>query len=172
MGRRLALLLPLAIAACAEAPPATAPLDLENAAALDRAPAADHATDPLLRALRQATSRFHSTTLAVRTGYQPDDHCVPNMGFHWVDPSLVDPVFDPVRPEVMLYAPGPGGNLQLVAVEYIVLDVGQPRPSFGGRLFDVGGTPVPVPHWSQHVWLYQDNPDGMLTAFNPVVSCP
>jgi hypothetical protein len=83
----------------------------------------------------------------------------------------VDPVFDPLQPEVMLYAPGPGGKPRLVAVEYIVIDVGQPRPSFGDHPFDVGGTPVPVPHWSQHVWLYQDNPDGLLTADNPAVCC-
>ena len=32
--------------------------------------------------------------------------------------------------------------------------------------------PVPVPpHYDLHVWLYRENPDGMLAAFNPDVSC-
>lgn len=126
----------------------------------------------LLKALRNATAKFNSTTQAQKAGYLPDDHCVPNMGYHWANFDLVDPVFDPLKPEVMLYATGPGGNLRLVAVEYVVIDVGQDRPSFDGHLFDIGGTPVPAPHWSLHVWLYEPNPTGMFTAFNPKISCP
>lgn len=93
------------------------------------------------------------------------------MGFHWVNPTLVDGVFDPEKPEAVLYAPGPNGNLRLVAVEYIVINLGQPRPSFGNQPFNVGGTPVPAPHWSLHVWLYEENPNGLFTPFNPNVSC-
>lgn len=131
----------------------------------------------LLLSVRAATARFHSTTQAIMAGYEPDDHCVSapglgGMGYHWANPSLVDPVFDPLKPEVVLYATGPDGNLRLVALEYIVINVGQPRPSFGDQLFDIGGTPVPVPHWSLHVWLYEHNPSGMFRPFNPNISCP
>jgi len=56
-------------------------------------------------------------------------------------------------------------------VEYIVINVGQPQPSFDGHPFDVGGTPVPVPHWSLHAWVHLDNPNGVHTPFNPSVSC-
>jgi hypothetical protein len=88
--------------------------------------------------------------------------------------SLVDPVFNPMKPEVVLYATGQGGNLRLVALEYIVINVGQPAPLFGNQPFDVGGSPVPVPvpHWSLHVWLYENNPSGMFRPFNPNISCP
>lgn len=131
----------------------------------------------LLQSIRNATSRFHSTTQAIKAGYEPDDHCVSvpglgGMGYHWANPSLIDPVLDPLNPEVMLYASGPGGNLRLVAVEYVVINVGQPRPMLGNQLFDIGGTPVPVPHWSLHVWLYEENPDGIFRPFNPNISCP
>jgi hypothetical protein len=131
----------------------------------------------LLQAVRSATSRFHSTTQAIKAGYEPDDHCVSvpglgGMGYHWVNPLLVDPVFDPLKPEAVLYATGPGGNLRIVALEYIVIDLGQAAPMFGDQPFDVGGTPVPVAHWSLHVWLYEDNPSGMFTPFNPNISCP
>ena len=94
------------------------------------------------------------------------------MGYHWVNPSLVDPVFDPRHPEVVLYANGPGGKLRLVALEYIVIDIGQDRPMFGDHPFDIGGTPVPDPHWSLHVWLYEENPNGIFTPFNPKIVCP
>jgi hypothetical protein len=94
------------------------------------------------------------------------------MGYHWANPPRIDPTFDPMKPEVVLYATGPGGNLRLVAVEYIVLNIGQAAPMFGNQPFDVGGTPVPVPHWSLHVWLYENNPNGRFTNFNPNITCP
>jgi hypothetical protein len=130
-----------------------------------------------LQAVRQATARFHSQTQALKAGYEPNDHCVAfpglgGMGYHWLNPTLVDDVFDPLQPEVVLYATGPGGELKLVAIEYIVIDVGQERPSFAGHLFDIGGTPTPVPHWSLHVWLYEENPNGIFAPINPNISCP
>ena len=130
----------------------------------------------LVKSVRRATARFHSTAQAIAAGYEPDDHCVSapglgGMGFHWVNPSLVDPVFDPLKPEAVLYAMGPGGNLRLIAVEYIVINIGQPAPMFGDQPFDVGGTPVPVPHWSLHVWLHENNPSGIFAPFNPNISC-
>jgi len=130
----------------------------------------------LAREVRQATARFSSTTQATNAGYAVASPCVAGpaggMGFHWLNQGLVDPVFDPTSPEAVLYDPGPDGHLKLVAVEYIVIDVGQPAPTFDGHPFDVGGTPVPVPHWSLHVWLFQENPNGLFTPFNPTVSCP
>jgi len=144
----------------------------KNAVASERRPETD-----LIRSVRAATSRFHSTTQAIMAGYEVDDHCVSvpglgGMGYHWANQTLVDPVFDPLKPEVVLYARGSDGELRLVALEYIVINVGQPRPSFGDQLFDIGGTPVPVSHWSLHVWLYENNPSGMFIPFNPNISCP
>lgn len=131
----------------------------------------------LLKALRAATARFHSTTQAIHAGYQVDDHCVSvpglgGMGYHWVNGSFVDPVFELLKPEAVLYETGAGGNLRLVAVEYIVVNTGQERPMFGDHPFDIGGTPLPVPHWSLHVWVHKENPSGIFVPFNPTVSCP
>jgi hypothetical protein len=133
-------------------------------------------TSQVIQSVRKATSRFHSTQQAIAAGYLPTDECVSvpglgGMGFHWVNPNLVDPVFDPMNPEAVLYATGPGGQLKLIAVEYIVINAGQPAPMFGTQAFMVGGTPVPAPHWSLHAWLYEENPSGMFAPFNPNVSC-
>jgi hypothetical protein len=133
--------------------------------------------DEWLQAVRGATARFHSKAQALKAGYQRNDHCVSipglgGMGYHWLNPLLLDDVFDPLQPEVMLYATGSDGELKLVAIEYIVLDVGQDRPEFAGYPFDILGTPQRVPHWSLHVWLYEENPNGIFTPFNPNISCP
>lgn len=129
----------------------------------------------LLKAVHAATARFHSTVQATRAGYAQASGCVASsaggMGYHWVKPANVDPSFDPLEPEAVLYAPDARGNLKLVAVEYIVIDVGQPAPTFDGHPFDVGGTPVPAPHWSLHVWVHRPNPNGTFVPFNPAVSC-
>jgi hypothetical protein len=164
----LALL--LAIAGCGDASDAALPTESTAASAVPAAGEPASEVD-LLRAVRQEAVRFRSTDEAALAGYEPTDHCVPGMGYHWLKPSLVDPVFDPLQPEVVLYAPGPDGRPKLVAVEYIVIDAGQPAPTFGEQPFDVGGTPVPVPHWSLHVWLYGENPDGIFTAYNQRVAC-
>lgn len=137
----------------------------------------DEADPELVRAVKAATARFNSKTQAARAGYMDPGHCVAApglgaMGYHWVNQELVDPVFDPLVPEALLYAYDKNGNKKLVGIEYIVIDVGQDHPHFGDYPFDVGGTPVPDPHYSLHVWLYESNPNGMFTPFNPNVFCP
>lgn len=130
----------------------------------------------LLKQVHAATARFHSTRQAANAGYAEDLFCVESpaggMGHHWVNMSLVDPVFDPRNPEVMLYAPDKNGKMKLVAVEYIVINATQPAPTFDGQAFDVGGTPVPVAHWSLHVWLGEPNPSGTFAPWNPNINCP
>lgn len=133
--------------------------------------------DALLKSLHKATARFHSKTQASKAGYVDTEECVAvpglgGMGVHWVNDALVDPVFDPLHPEALLYEPGPNGQEKLVGVEYIVIDVGQEAPTFAGQAFDVGGSPVPVDHWTLHVWLWKDNPAGLFMPFNPNVVCP
>ena len=70
-----------------------------------------------------------ATAQAEKAGYIIDPFCVEappgGMGHHWTNQSLVDAVFDPLQPEVMLYAPDKNGKLKLVAVEYIVINTGQ-----------------------------------------------
>lgn len=136
----------------------------------------------LIKLVRRATARYHSTNQALRAGYVPGEDCVDHpdlggMGYHWVNFELIDPYFDPANPEALLYEPDKNGNQKLVGVEYIVIDlaeeeyVGQNPPYFGDHPFDVGGTPMPDPHYSLHVWLYKDNPNGFFTPFNPNVTC-
>ncbi|MBB1283230.1 hypothetical protein HRH25_02510 [Flavisolibacter sp. BT320] len=145
-------------------------------------PAAHHVAhspeSDLLKAVRSATARFHSTNQAEMAGYLSSNHCVSvpglgGMGYHWANPTLVDAEFDPLQPEAVLYATAPNGKLRLIAVEYIVLkEPGMAWPMFGDQAFDDGGTPDPRPHWSLHVWLYENNPAGMFTPFNPNITCP
>lgn len=183
MLRRLLVAAPIALiafvgAGCDRALPTAEPQDhaLAHAAVAASAYDASPSSAALATRVHAATARFHSTVQATKAGYAVASPCVASpaggMGFHWVNGALVDPVFEPLRPEAILYAPDANGGLKKVAVEYIVVNVGEPAPTFGDQAFTVGGAPLPVPHWTLHVWLDEANPSGLFAPFNPNVSCP
>jgi hypothetical protein len=108
------------------------------------------------------------------------DHCfersgVGGMGVHHIDTAaLVDPTLDARRPEALVFVPGPGGQLRLGAVEYIVpMDLweeDEPPMVLGRRLHEL--EPVPGVHvWGLHVWLFEHNPYGLFADWNPRVAC-
>jgi hypothetical protein len=145
-----------------------------------------------LQAARSASARFNSLERAADAGYGPLPSGVPlheciaafdgsgAMGFHWLNPSLLDTTLDPVQPEVLVFAPDGRGNLKLVALEYVVFqeawiaEHGAAIPELFGRPFDVIGFPnryeVPA-FYALHAWLWEPNPDGVFNAFNAAVSC-
>lgn len=167
--------LAIIVAASCDGSKSTSPMAGHNHAVV--APSAVVFTSELANQVKEETARYHSQVQATKAGYAVASPCVAlpgvgAMGYHWVNNALVDPVFDPLQPEAVIYGPDAKGRLQLVAVEYIVINVGQPRPSFEGQLFDIGGAPVPVPHWTLHVWLHLSNPNGLFNPWNPAVVCP
>jgi hypothetical protein len=145
-----------------------------------------------LVAAKAAAARFNSLAQAAAAGYGPLPAGVPlheciaafdgsgAMGFHWLNPGLLDTTLDPAAPEVLVYGPDSHGNLKLVALEYIVFaepwaaEHGSLAPSLFGRTLTFVGEPnryeVPA-FWQVHAWLYESNPAGTFADFNPVVSC-
>jgi hypothetical protein len=175
---RVVLVASLAVS-CDRGTTATEPLSSahQNHVAVVAASPVGGAGNALVKELHAVASRFHSTKQAENAGYVADPHCVEvpglgGMGHHWVNQSLVDPVFDALNPEAVLYAPDKNGKMKLIAVEYIVINTGQPAPTFDGQAFAVGGTPIPAAHWSLHVWIGEPNPSGLFAPFNPNVDCP
>ncbi len=133
-----------------------------------------------LRAVRVATARFHSPTQALRAGYRASPECVASplggMGFHYENPALMaDPAIDASRPEILLYAPGSDGDLELVGVEYFRAAEGvTAAPQLFGRTFQgpmPGHHPGMGAHYDLHAWVWQANPAGTFTQFNPTVGC-
>lgn len=140
-----------------------------------------------LATARAASARFHDVRVAVAAGYFPTVplplvDCVVSppefspagvMGRHYVKASNFGST-DPTKPAALLYVSKPGGGLRLVAIEFLVPDKGQIRPSMFGNEFigpmpgHGGGMPV---HYDQHVWLWAHNPAGMFAPFNPAIHC-
>jgi hypothetical protein len=136
-----------------------------------------------LAQVRKATARYHRTSVAETEGYQlvPGlDHCFTNpgvgaMGYHYINVDLLDLELDPLRPEAMVYAPGPEGQLQLAAVEYIVPaqaweEAGSyDLPSVLGRNLHLNEA---LGVYVLHAWIFMNNPDGIFEDWNPNVTCP
>jgi hypothetical protein len=140
---------------------------------------------------KAATARFNSLTQAAAAGYglppsAPLHECIASfvasegaMGFHYINGALLDTVLDPTAPEALVYAEKANGELELVALEYVVFkepwDAENDHPPM---LFDEMFMEIPAPNryeipafYALHAWVWQDNPAGTFKAFNPDVSC-
>ncbi|MBR0672787.1 hypothetical protein [Neoroseomonas soli] len=138
---------------------------------------------PELAAVRDALERYQDPRAAIRGGYLSTLGCVEypvgGMGVHFLNPALIGPTADPMRPQILVYEPGPGGTLRLVAAEWFIpLATGvAERPTLFGRPFDgpmEGHEPLmprELHHYDLHVWLWKENPAGMFNSTNPDVGC-
>lgn len=143
--------------------------------------------DRLLGAVRAVSAKYHSYEQARQDGYSVEgEPCVASpaggMGYHAVNRALVgDPAIDPLRPEILLYGTKDNGTLELIGVEYMrrAADQTPPfdesdKPTLFGRTFD-GIMPEHAPgmgwHYDLHVWLWETNPTGLFSTWNPSVTC-
>jgi hypothetical protein len=136
---------------------------------------ADHAANPLAEKVREANSRFMDVAAATAEGYAPVP-CVSGatggaMGIHYVNGELIDDLIEIGRPEAVMYEPGPNGEMQLIAVEYIA--TAGPK-DLEGHLFHYVNAPnrYGLPQFYElHVWAWRENPTGTFADMNPNVSC-
>jgi hypothetical protein len=148
-----------------------------------------------LKRARDALDKYKDPIAAVHDGYFSTLGCVTypragaagqvpyaagGMGVHFLNVGLLGKPLDPLKPQILVYEPGPGGKLTLVAAEWFVPlspDV-KTRPQLFGKPFDgpmEGHHPLmpgALHHYDLHVWLWKENPAGMFAPTNPAVKCP
>ena len=170
-------------------------LVLTSAVAVAQPTQAGHVTLPRnLTTVRAALEKYRDPVAAVRDGYFSTLGCVdyPNggggmgemaykpggMGVHFLNPALIGPTLDSLKPQILIYEPV-GDRLQLVAAEWFVpTAVSKEAPTIFGTKLDgpmVGHAPIlPVElhHWDLHVWLWKDNPNGLMHSTNSTIKCP
>jgi hypothetical protein len=148
---------------------------------------------PELQKIRAALEKYQDPVVAVHDGYFSTLGCVHfptaggagrmaypagGMGVHFLNPGLIGPVLDPLKPQILLYEPE-GDKLRLVGAEWFVpLGTGiTGRPALFGRPFDgpMEGhhplMPSALHHYDLHVWLFKANPTGLFSPTNPGVKC-
>lgn len=154
------------------------------------APAAAHDTSRLDR-LRYATAPYFDLDEAVEHGFgeftdQEGIACIESedegaMGIHYVHGNRVgDARVRLLRPEALIYEPQQDGDMELVAVEYVVFrsawreEHPTGRPKLFGQRFSLvkAGNRYGIPAFFElHVWAWRDNPAGRFADNNPDVSC-
>ncbi len=149
---------------------------------------------PQLQSVRAALDKYRDPVVALQDGYLSTIVCVEypavaaspghvghsagGMGVHLLNPGLIGPQLDTLKPQVLIYEPV-GDSLKLVAAEWFVpMQAAPTQPVMFGRKFDgpMEGhapiMPVSLHHWDLHVWLWKDNPAGVFTSTNPAIKCP
>ena len=129
--------------------------------------------------------KYRSVDAARADGYVPASPCksspAGSMGIHYANPgeASMDPAIDPLKPEVMLYAPTAAG-LELVAAEYFKADADQDlntngdRPTLFGRAFDgpmAGHSPTMPRRYRPPRLALEAQPSGDVPQWNPDVRC-
>ncbi len=147
-----------------------------------------------LIATRAALEKYQDPIAAVRDGYFSTVGCVDfpegsrgageiaykpgGMGVHFLNPALIGPKLDSLKPQVLIYEPV-GDRLRLVAAEWFVpTALAKEAPMIFGTKFDgpmeghAPVLPVELHHWDLHVWLWKANPNGLLHPTNSTIKCP
>ncbi len=133
--------------------------------------------EQVLSQVRRLTQPFRSLAAAQKAGYSAQlTGCVESppeggMGFHWGAPGLIDGTVQPLKPEILMYEPQANGDLLLVGAEYVV--------PFTAWTSPLPPTLVGVPFhrndafglWVLHAWIWKTNPSGVLSDWNPRVTC-
>jgi len=132
-----------------------------------------------LAEVRAATAHFQRVEVAMDAGWNfIASDCVENpgvggMGYHYVNVALLDLNVEASQPEVLVYAPGRNGKLQLVAVEYMV--PAQPWDALNSSpptaLDQTMHLNPDLGAYVLHAWIWRHNPSGMFEDWNPNVSC-
>ena len=133
-----------------------------------------------LAEVREATAPYNNVDRATADGYLPDDHWVPQMGYHHVNPTLLDSDIDPLEPEVLVYQRNPADpdERRLGAVEYVIPDpnIGMSHSDLDDKFPGVDGDTwhyeEEVKGWTLHAWVWYPNPKGVFHGTNPRVGLP
>ncbi len=124
--------------------------------------------------LKTAIAPYKEFDAAVAGGYDVDGTGYrTGMGHHYLKASLVDNAFEHEKPEVLLFVPDDNGEMEFVAVEYLVpiADLNNPQPApdgfTGGE--DVWEINTEFSMWTLHVWIEMENPEGLFSPMNPLI---
>lgn len=124
-----------------------------------------------LQDAKAATQKYRSLNAAIADGYLDINVVTQNMGFHYMKASYADTIFDPTKPEILVYNKQHNGDTILVAVEYAVpiplMPNKAPNGFTGGA--DVWTYSTEFNLWLLHAWVWEYNPLGVFVPTNPNV---
>lgn len=124
-----------------------------------------------LSQVRQAVAPYRDLKKAIAAGYDKEvTGYRTQMGFHYLNATLLDNKFEVGKPEILLYAPYDKDTMKLVAVEYAtpITDIKNPPAvpeGFTGK-DDKWEINTEFNLWTLHAWVELDNPHGIFAPHN------
>ena len=151
-----------------------------------------------LDAVREGADKYRDINMAIADGYIQTTGVVPNMGAHFNNPGRIrDGAFNPAEPEILIYKKDSAGDWELTGTSFVLPRqlVGDDHPEgFAGVLDNwhvhyalclgrtsgertasetecakSGGTFIESYGWMIHAWVFDDNPMGVFSMWNPNV---
>ena len=151
-----------------------------------------------LDSIREATTKYTDIRVALEEGYIQTTEDVPNMGAHFIHPvRALDGLFNPAEPEILMYAVDDENGWRLVGTSFVLPreQVGDDHPqAFVGPLdnwhvhyslctgpnnisrsstpeqcAEEDGVWLPSYGWMIHAWVWDENPMGVFSMWNPAV---
>ncbi len=151
-----------------------------------------------LDAVRDSTARYQDIQVALEEGFLQTTEDVPNMGAHFIHPvRALDGLFNPSEPEILMYTSDEEMGWRLVGTSFVLPreQVGDQHPdAFSGPLdnwhvhyslctgpgsvsrsttpeqcADENGVWLPSYGWMIHAWVWDENPMGVFSMWNPAV---
>ena len=159
------------LAACADGGPITPsgvpPTSAQPAAQSD-------AESEAVATLRWATRRYRDVAVAIDDGFQFLRACEQRAGgatgaLYFNGKRTYDGVLYTEVPDGLIYEPGADGHPKLVGVEMMWGYNPGDTPSI--QFLGVPLKPITTFIYGLPVWVWRDNPDGLLAPVNPRVSC-
>jgi len=190
----------IALVACMQKETAQAPAAAKTAAPA-AAPAGPPPQIPAeLEPVRAALDKYKDPVVAIRDGYFSSLACIDfpggmsegggaaggmtmnykpgAMGVHFINTANIGPKLDPAKPQVLLYE-WAGDSLRLTGAEWFAPVAVSPKaPTIFGKTLEgpmEGHAPIlpaELHHWDLHVWLWKENPNGLMHPTNSAVKCP
>jgi hypothetical protein len=126
-------------------------------------PAERAAADALLLTTRTALARYADVAVAAADGYRVSG--LGGIDFHAPNPGNENDgrVFDPARPEMLVYAVAPSGRPVLLGAVFQMPKIGQPGPTIGG--------PLTMWHGHEQVCISL-TPPALAGLLSPLGTCP
>lgn len=196
-GMSLAVLLIVVTLAVGAGAPAQRAEAQHGAAAAGTQPAISQTLVRQVAQARAATAKYAmDVERAKADGYGIITKMIPNMGYHFLNPSISG--FDVAKPPILVYI-RQGGAWQLVAVEWVYPSRPATPPLEGARYGSFGAachykdgefvmaaaeaqcaktharTGAAFNFWhgplvTMHLWIWYPNPSGLFAEFNPLLT--
>lgn len=134
--------------------------------------------ESMINEIKDTTQNYHDVNNAKDDGWNVVmSPCVEHpteggMGYHYGNMDYIDGRINHLEPQVLLYQPLEGGELEFIGVEYIIpfeiLSADSKAPELLGQKFHQNHE---LEIWALHVWTEKENPAGVFNDWNPNVSC-